>query len=220
MAKLNNENIKNYIFEELDWDNIVCGTSQIKIDVTDGKVILTGTVPSFAVYRAAELDALTSPGVTAVENRLQVSPPPGSDIGDNDIQMRVEKILQWHPELGPKIKVTVKNGIVNLEGSVDAYWKKVKAEDLASDLHGVRGLVNTLTVAPTESIVDQAIGENIVATLKHTGSINVRSLDIEVKDGIVTLSGTIPNAATRRAILNAAKNASGVIDVVDQLKIS
>ncbi len=218
--KLNNENIKNYIFEELDWDNTVCGTSQIKIEVKAGKVTLTGTVPSYAAYRAAEKDAITSPGVTAVENWLQVSPPPGSDIGDDDIQMRVEKILQWHSELSSNIRVGVKDGVVNLKGSVDTYWKKVKAEELASDLHGVRGLINAITVAPSESVVDQAIGDNVMTVLKRNNSIDVRNINIEVKGGIVTLSGNIPNAATHRAILNAAKYASGVVDVVDQLAIS
>jgi osmotically-inducible protein OsmY len=217
---LNTENVRNYIYEELDWDNAVCGTAQIKVEITDSTAVLTGVVPSYSARRAAEKDALTAPGITAVDNRLEVIPPPGAAIHDDDIRVRAEKILEWHSELGSDFRPSVEEGIVHLDGAVDAYWKKIKAEELVSDLNGVRGIVNALAVAPTESIADQAIGENIMTVLKRNSSINISNVNITVKDGVVTLTGSIPNAASRRAVLNAAKYASGVTAVEDRLVLS
>jgi osmotically-inducible protein OsmY len=42
---------------------------------------------------------------------------------------------------------------------------------------------------------------------------------IEVVDGIVTLTGTVPTWSARRAAVNAAEFTRGVIDVIDDLDV-
>jgi osmotically-inducible protein OsmY len=48
---------------------------RITVEVQGSKVILRGTVSSYAEKKAAEETAWSAPGVTEVENRLEVSPP-------------------------------------------------------------------------------------------------------------------------------------------------
>jgi osmotically-inducible protein OsmY len=45
------------------------------------------------------------------------------------------------------------------------------------------------------------------------------NIDVDVKDGVVTLQGTVPTAAARARALELARKNDGVKNVVDQLKI-
>jgi osmotically-inducible protein OsmY len=55
--------------------NAKTDAQHISVEVQGSKVILRGTVSSFAEKEAAEETAWESPGVTDVENRIVVSPP-------------------------------------------------------------------------------------------------------------------------------------------------
>src|SRR5918996_5250702 len=46
------------------------------------------------------------------------------------------------------------------------------------------------------------------------------NIDVDVKDGVVTLQGTVPSQAARARALELAKKNDGVKSVVDQLKIA
>jgi len=63
--------IKARVVRHLAWDNRV-DESRIHLEVRDGQVTLTGTVPTPSLDRAK---ALTVAGVREVENRLSVEAP-------------------------------------------------------------------------------------------------------------------------------------------------
>jgi|GEM_PF-6807079 len=63
--------IKARVVRHLAWDNRV-DESRIHLEVRDGRVTLTGTVPTPSLDRAK---ALTVAGVREVENRLSVEAP-------------------------------------------------------------------------------------------------------------------------------------------------
>jgi hyperosmotically inducible protein len=46
------------------------------------------------------------------------------------------------------------------------------------------------------------------------------NIDVDVKDGVVTLQGSVPNEAARAKALSIAKGADGVKGVTDQLRIA
>lgn len=46
------------------------------------------------------------------------------------------------------------------------------------------------------------------------------NIDVDVKDGVVTLQGTVPSAAARARALEVARKNDGVKNVVDQLRIA
>jgi len=55
--------------------NAQTDASRITVEVQGSKVILRGTVRSYAEKKAAEETAWSAPGITEVENRIVVSPP-------------------------------------------------------------------------------------------------------------------------------------------------
>ncbi|MHA1854893.1 MAG: BON domain-containing protein, partial [Promethearchaeota archaeon] len=52
-----------------------------------------------------------------------------------------------------KIRATVKDGIVILEGTLTAIWQKSRAEKLISQIKGVEEIINKLFVLPKKSVL-------------------------------------------------------------------
>jgi osmotically-inducible protein OsmY len=69
---------------------------------------------------------------------------------------------------------------------------------------------------------DREIADNIISTLKShqsDGSLKGFDIDLSVEDGLVTLVGTVSNAAQAKAVLDAAKSAGGVTTIVNHISI-
>ncbi len=78
---------------------------------------------------------------------------------------------------------------------------------------------NEMGVVPTEQPIDEAIARDIEAALGRNINVNVEDVTVEVENGVVTLTGTVPTWAAWRAAYNTAIYTSGVVDIVDQLVI-
>jgi osmotically-inducible protein OsmY len=107
-----------------------------------------------------------------------------------------------------------------LEGVVDAYWKKDKAEDLVSNLIGVKGVENKLVIAPTGGFIDQTVAEKIMAALECRFPVKADKVNVSVIRGEVTLTGTLPTWSARQAASNAAGNILGVTKVNNEITIA
>ncbi len=212
--------IKKDIVDQLYWDDSV-DASKVLVEVDNGHVILTGKVPSLAARRAAETDASIVTGVVSVKNDIVVEcPPAGPKVSDEEIKSRVENVLRWNADMeGEDIRISIKEGWVTLEGAVSAYWKKMRAEDLASDLLGVTGITNALAVVPTRNVSDKASAQDIVSALERNTNVNIDTIDVKVEDGVVTLSGTVPNWAAFEAASSAGRYTTGVINMINNLTI-
>ncbi len=216
-----NEQIKKNIVDQFYWDNSV-DASDVKIDIADGEVTLTGTVRSNAERQAAEADARVIPGVLFVRNELKVKYPESFEIPtDDEIQSNIVQILFWNPNIdSSNIEVDANRGLVTIEGSVDAFWKKIKAEELAYEIIGVIDVVNKLSVVPTQNVVDKAIADDLVANLDRNINIDPESVDVKVEDGKVALSGSVPNWNAWKTAQDAAIYTLGVKAVTNNLIIS
>ncbi|MDD4358763.1 MAG: BON domain-containing protein [Candidatus Pacebacteria bacterium] len=211
------EQIKQKVTDEIFWDARI-DDSKINIDVENGVVKLTGEVPTCSDLFNAEDDVWSIPEVSGVDNRLIVvleETPIDTEILNN-----AESVLAWNPYIdGSKITVDVDGGLVTLTGSVDAYWKKIRAENLIFDLRGVTGVSNKLSVVPTRDFDDEQIANNIVSAIDRNVYVDAESVNVEVENGIVTLSGMVPTFAAYKAAYNAASYTLGVIDVIDNLTV-
>ncbi len=215
---LSDEEIRNRIVDDLYWDSSI-DSSKIVVIVDKGRVTLSGMVPSYSARNRATDAACRISDVIWVDNRINVrytTPVPG----DTDIRMSVLNSLSADPDMDrTDIRVSSRNGVVTLEGSVDAYWKKSEAGRIACRARGVCDIVNQLTVVPTRSIADKAIAEDVRSALERNFNGMSECVNIRVEDGVVTLSGTVPNWAAVRAAVNAAEFTRGVLDVLDNLSV-
>ena len=78
-------------------------------------------------------------------------------------------------------------------------------------------LLATGTAVTPMSVDDRKIGENLVAELDRQSWANVTNKNIIVDKGVVHLFGSVDSEAERQAIVAAARNIKGVVDVEDHL---
>lgn len=212
------ETIKKDVVDSIYWDSRI-DASDISVMVDGGRVEITGEVPSYTARQAVEEDAWFVNGVVAVENQLAVRYPERPAVPtDQDIETNVRDALRWDPDLYSfKINANVMNGMVTLEGTVDAYWKKVHAENIIQGMRGVIDVTNKLAVVPTEDITDESIAEDVVKALDRNMNVSAEAVDVTVLDGKVTLSGTVSGWTAKSAAYNSALYTLGVTDVKDNL---
>jgi osmotically-inducible protein OsmY len=214
------ETIKKGIIDELYWDYRV-DASNVKVQVSDGCVELTGTVRDFAARRSANADAWAIDGVREVSNLLIVRFPLDFEVPeDKEIESTAQMTLAWNREIySADVDVSVVGGVVKLEGTVDAYWQKWRAEELVSDLSGVRDVQNHLAVVPGERHADKQIAEEIEAALIRGAYVDAQEITVKVEDGNVKLTGTVPTAFARVRAYDAAARTPGVVSVDNNISI-
>ncbi len=214
------ERLKEDILDHLEWDQRV-DASEIEVKVDQGIVELAGKVPNYCARQAAERDARAVPGVTSVKNRLEVVYSTEVPcVSDEELRSRTENLLLWTPEIDASdIQVNVDNGAVELTGTVDASWKKSRAGDLTASLSGVRFVLNALAVVPAQNVADKVLAGEIMTALKDRRHLDLDRLDMEVRTGVVTFTGVVPDEAGYLAAYRAAATTPGVREIVNRLRI-
>lgn len=123
-----------------------------KVNVTDGKVVLTGTADTSAQKELTELYAKEIEGVKTVQNDIVVRAKPagetaGEKIDDASITSQVKYALLSHKGTSAlKTKVTTNNGVVVITGEAGSDAEKALVTKLAQDVRGTKSVNNEMTV--------------------------------------------------------------------------
>lgn len=214
----NDELLQRDVMEELRWDMRVQATD-IGVAVKDHVVTLTGRVGSWARRDAAEKAAHRVYGVLDVANELEVELPGTTVRDDADIARQVRMTLQWDVMVpDERIRTTVANGTVTLEGDVDTWSQWEDTARSIRNLAGVRRVINKLTVKPP-SVRPEHLKAQIADALTRHATREASRIDVTVSDGIVTLTGPIDSWADRQTITGAVRGTRGVVRVQDQLRV-
>jgi osmotically-inducible protein OsmY len=206
------------VLDELRWEPDVKATD-IGATVKDGVVTLVGTVDSYAEKWAAERAMKRLPGVKALAIEIEVEPPGGSQRTDSDIAGAAEHALKWHVLVpDDRIKVTVENGRLTLEGEVDRQFQKSAAERAVLHLTGVKGVTNQITIKP--KVAPAKVKEQIEAAFKRNALFDAHQINVQVDGSKVTLSGSVGSWVERDEAEDSAWAAPGVSEVKNDLLIS
>ena len=136
------------------------------------------------------------------------------------------------------INTDVKNGNVVLTGKVENSVDKKLAEELVANIDGVTSVDNKLTVVSdkdmegdmsddmedtvdegTSELTDAKIATVIKTRLLMDTDISGFDIDVDVENGVVTLTGNVDSDAERDLAVEIAKNASDVKDVESNLRV-
>ena len=119
----------------------------VSVAVDDGIVTLGGTVDSWVKRIMAQEAAHDVPGVLDVANEIEVKLPPSSERTDTEVAHAVREVLRWDVLVpDERIRSTVTNGWVMLEGEVATHTQRGDVERAVRNLTGVCGISNRLEV--------------------------------------------------------------------------
>lgn len=119
---------------------------EIQLSVTDGVVVLEGTVISQSHRRFAGALAWWIPGRRDVVNALEVRP--AYEDRDDEISEVMRLVLEADPEVdADQIRTNCNGKVVFLDGAVPSEHQKRRAELDAWSLLSIRGVVNRLDVS-------------------------------------------------------------------------
>jgi osmotically-inducible protein OsmY len=206
------------VLRELQWDHRV-GAGEVGVEVDNGAVTLTGTVPTYSKKIAAAGAAHHVKGVLDVANNITVVPPDSSTITDTDIALALRDTLRWDTLVpDEQIKSTVVNGWVTLEGKVGSISQRRDAEKAIEHLEGVRGVSNTIIVEK-KAIDPEIVRNSIEDALERRAEREATNIGVLVNDSSVTLSGRVHSWQERKAVVDAVIEAPGIQGVIDHLRI-
>ena len=181
---------------------------KIDVNTRDRVVTLTGAVDSSQAKQRAVQIARGTDGVNNVVDNLTVSPGSTPTTGiDDPLQKRGAEATADARASGSEA------GRKADEKTDRAQDRAANAADRAQDKTG------NAADRTGDAVGDAAITTAVKSKFLADPDVSGLKIDVDTNNGVVTLRGTVPNAAEKTRALRMAKETTGVKNVRDQLKI-
>jgi len=139
---------------------------------------------------------------------------------DSAIREDVIYEFKWDPKITSNdIAVAVKDGVVTLSGFVSSYMEKDAAEKAVKRVYGVRAVANDLQVKLTSTRTDPEIARDAVEELENHILIPADKIKATVRNGWVTLEGTVDWQYQKNLAESAVKKLRGVIGITNNIEV-
>ena len=147
--------------------------------------------------------------------------PKSPDVSDN-----IRKALDQSNLKDVSVSQDRDKGVVTLSGSTASEADKAQAESIAKSNAGSQVVSNQIAVRPpgnesaektVDADTDKAIDKSLHAELVRDKLD--RAVKFDVKNGVVTLKGTVPSQTTRAKAEKLANGAPNVHQVVNELEV-
>ena len=241
-AKKTDASLKDAVEQALKRDKSLADSSISVQSVNDGVVLLAGKAATVTDHLRAIEDAGRVPGVRRVASEIQ-SPDKLADdeiwrseqakvdkdrgVTDSADDLRVTaatklRLIADSQTPALDINVDTRDGVVTLFGIVPSAASKKAAEDDARKVSGVKRVVNELQVVPSAARERvEAKDDDLKRSVEQAiaGRDDLKDVDVEVKNGVVRLTGTVPRAEDRLRAAITARGTAGVRSVQDDLRI-
>jgi len=139
---------------------------------------------------------------------------------DGKIEDAAKASYNYHSVLQDRVSVKSNDGVVTLTGTVMDKDDKALAEDTVENLPGVVSVDNQIVVTPNApEHSDEWIAMKVRGELLVKANVSATSTKVDVKDGVVTLSGTVQNLAQKDLTESYAKDIDNVKAVENDLVV-
>lgn len=142
----------------------------------------------------------------------------------NDTGERVDQALKQANVKNVNVDFDRDANVVHLKGSVGTPDERARAEQVATDVVGTSGKVlNELTVTGMDDRraddADDLIESRLNDTVKADPQLTERTIDFNVNNGMVTITGEVETPAEKEKVGQIVKATSGVRDVANELHV-
>jgi hyperosmotically inducible protein len=152
-----------------------------------------------------------------------VTPPASYALGqnaqtDNNIQAQLQNELKKYKNL----QISVKNGVVDLEGTVNDFATKEEIDKRAHRTKNVVAVRNNLKIAGAGEMSDAQLQQKIVQKLQYdrVGYGNAfNAISVNVQNGVVTLAGNALGPVAADSAVSLASHFPGVQDVINNIQV-
>lgn len=208
----------------------------LQIDVQGDKAIIRGTVETAIQKRLAERIADRTDGIATVDNQVRIDPELvvtviepiagyATYVADATLEAMVDSKLLWNQYTdGLDIDVSSQGGVVTLTGVADTPNARALAGRLAASTPGAMLVHNKLTLDPDQKgqvataeaaddddlLSDAWITARTNSTLLWTEGVHGTDIDVETRDGVVTLEGTVESGFEKELAIDIAQGIRGV----------
>jgi osmotically-inducible protein OsmY len=141
---------------------------------------------------------------------------------DKELKQHVQNALDWDPSVDAKdIGVSADQGVVTLRGTVPSYSEKLVAERVVLRVYGVKAVANDLTVhvANAYQRTDTEIAQAAVSALTWHSVVPNDRVTVTVKDGWITLAGTLDWQFQKDAAAGGVHELTGVKGVTNDIRV-
>jgi hyperosmotically inducible protein len=137
---------------------------------------------------------------------------------DNNIQAQLQNELKKYKN----IQISVKNGVVDLEGTVNDYATKEEIDKRAHRTKNVVAVRNKLQIAGAGEISDAQLQQKIVQKLQYdrVGYGNAfNAISVNVQNGVDTLGGNALVPVAADSAVSLVSHFPGVQDVINNIQV-
>ena len=142
----------------------------------------------------------------------------------SDLQLHQDILeeLEYEPSVNAAhIGVVADNGVVTLSGHVGTYAEKTAAIAAVRRLKGVKAIADEIEVryASDKKTADDEIAKRAIDILDWDTMVPSGSIQVRIRDGLVTLSGSVDWYYQKKAAEEDVRKLSGVRGVVNDIEI-
>lgn len=145
---------------------------------------------------------------------------------DAEITARVKTaLIRDDATKARQIKVETENGVVQLSGFVDSEQMKAAATATTQSVSGVHEVRNELIVREGNRTVGRATDDAVIAAKVKTelaansGLATAGDVNVEVRDGVVQLSGFVSSSDQKLEAEQIAQRVAGVTSVRNSIEV-
>jgi hyperosmotically inducible protein len=139
---------------------------------------------------------------------------------DRKIEDAAKATYNYRAVLADEVKIKATDGVVTLTGVVQDKDDKALAEDTVENLPGVVSVDNQIEIkAAYPEHSDEWIALKVRGELLVKANVSAASTTVDVKDGVVTLNGTVRNRAEKDLTEAYANDIANVRAVKNDLVI-
>jgi osmotically-inducible protein OsmY len=141
---------------------------------------------------------------------------------DEQLQSDVEQELRWDPSIrAERIGVSVKSGVVELDGHVESFYEKWAAERAAMRVTNAKAIASEIKVDLPSSATrtDEDIARTAMNQLESNLSVP-DTVKVQVTDGCITLQGTTEWQYQKEEAESTVRPLRGVKWVCDEITVT